>query len=114
MANFGLILFMFLVGMEMDPQILKKGIARYTIISTIGVVVPFVFSMPVAYLLYQGNGWAGDNASFGNFLLFVGVAMGISALPVLARILAERHMLQQPLGVVTMAATAIGLRQSRS
>eukprot|EP01114_Cavostelium_apophysatum_P020464 TRINITY_DN6862_c0_g2_i2.p1 TRINITY_DN6862_c0_g2~~TRINITY_DN6862_c0_g2_i2.p1 ORF type:complete len:757 (+),score=176.25 TRINITY_DN6862_c0_g2_i2:131-2401(+) len=107
-ANFGLILFMFLVGLEMDPQLLRTSVKRYSIISTIGVVVPFVASIPVAwYLFNDGTIWATDKATLGNFILFVGIAMGISALPVLARILAERHMLQHKLGVVTMASTAI-------
>src|SRR5690349_2571267 len=107
MANFGLIIFMFLVGLEIDYDMLRTTLKKYSIISTIGVVVPFLFSIPVAYYLFTPD-WAGPDASLANFILFTGIAMGTSALPVLARILAERQMLKHPLGVVTMSATAIG------
>jgi Kef-type K+ transport system membrane component KefB len=99
---------MFLVGLELEPDTLKKSLKKYSVISTIGVIVPFGLSLPVSYFLFQDPQWRGQSASLPNFMLFMGVAIGVSALPVLARILAERHMLHSSLGVVTMAATAIG------
>lgn len=99
---------MFLVGLELEPEALKKSLKKYSLISTIGVFVPFAASLPVSYLLFTDEQWKGPNASLLNFMLFMGIAIGVSALPVLARILAERHMLHSGLGVVTMAATAIG------
>lgn len=90
---------MFLIGLEIDYTIFKKTVRRFAIISSIGVVIPFLCSIPVAYLLFN-RGWEGEvedkhifltteqAAVFGNFLLFLGVALGITTLPVLARILA--------------------------
>lgn len=113
--------------MELDPDVLRAKFKTSVAISTIGVIVPFACSIPVSWLLFNTDDYALESGyplplpplfvcsfsvlkcnSYGNFLLFVGVAMGVSALPVLARILAERRMLQNQLGVVTMAATAIG------
>ena len=107
MANFGLILFMFLVGLEVEYEVLTSTFRKFAIISATGVFVPFLFSIPVSFIVFTSE-YAASQASLGNFIMFTGIAMGASALPVLARMLAERGLLKHRLGSVTMSATAIG------
>jgi Kef-type K+ transport system membrane component KefB len=74
MALTGLIFFMFLVGMELDPQFLKKNATTYATVATIGVILPIGLSLPFTYLIYKPE-WALDS-SFLNYALFLGVALG--------------------------------------
>lgn len=67
--------------------------------------MPFVCAVPLIFLLYTPD-LVDQNVSIGVFYLFLSVVMGISALPVLARILSEYHFLGSPIGVFTMSATA--------
>ncbi len=81
---------MFLVGLELDLGQLKGRIAQTAIISNTGVVVPMLCGLLVAIPVYT---LLGTDSEFLGFALFMGVAMSITAFPVLARILSERRML---------------------
>ncbi len=103
-ANLGLIFYMFLVGLEIDLSLLRGRIAQTAIISNTGVVIPMLAGLAIAIPTYR---LLGPGDSFAAFALFMGVAMSITAFPVLARILNERRMLTRPLGALALASAAI-------
>jgi Kef-type K+ transport system membrane component KefB len=102
-ANIGLILFLFLIGVEVDPKTMKKNGRNAALISVIGMILPFGLGVAVAVPLY--NRYVDhETTSFGHFLLFVGVAMAITAFPVLCRILTATKLLDNRVGVIVLAA----------
>ena len=103
-ANLGLVFYMFLVGLEIDLSRLRGRIAQAAAISNTSVALPLALGMLAAVPLFSLLGATED---FGAFALFMGVAMSITAFPVLARILAERRMLKRPVGAIALACAAI-------
>ncbi len=104
MANLGLIFYMFLVGLELDVSQLRGRVGQAAAISNASVAFPMVLGMAAAVPTYA---LVAPDQEFVAFALFMGVAMSITAFPVLARILVERRMLKRPVGALTMAAAAI-------
>jgi Kef-type K+ transport system membrane component KefB len=99
LANLGVALFMFLVGLEIDGERLR-GARRGAVGVALGsLLVPFGLGVALAVLLPGGHGVA--------FVLFLGVAMGATAFPVLARILVDRDLQRTRLGGLALAAAAI-------
>ncbi|KAI7829738.1 Sodium/hydrogen exchanger [Gamsiella multidivaricata] len=110
-ANLGLCLFLFLVGLELDPKLILKRAKHALGISVAGLLIPFVFSCGVALLLYkefEKGTDTGPAPPFGQFLLTCGVAMSLTAFPVLARILAEMQLMSTTVGFITVCAAAAG------
>ncbi|HWX45900.1 MAG TPA: cation:proton antiporter [Solirubrobacteraceae bacterium] len=103
-ANLGLIFFMFLIGMEVDQKQLKGKAAPAAAISNASIALPMLLGIAAALPLYK---LLGPNIKFAAFALFMGVAMSITAFPVLARILTERRMLKSPVGSLTIGCAAI-------
>jgi Kef-type K+ transport system membrane component KefB len=103
-ANLGLIFYMFLVGLELDVRQLKGRLGQAAAISNASVALPMVLGMAAAVPIYA---LVAPEQEFVAFALFMGVAMSITAFPVLARILVERRMLKRPVGALAMAAAAI-------
>lgn len=105
-SEFGLVLFMFLVGMEFDPRLMQGRGRSSAFISTAGIVFPFGLGCLLAGWIFPD--YAGQNATFTAFALFMGAAMSVTAFPVLARILAERRLVQSKVGAVSLASAAVG------
>jgi Kef-type K+ transport system membrane component KefB/nucleotide-binding universal stress UspA family protein len=103
-ANLGLIFYMFLVGLELDRDQLKGRAPHAAAISNASVAVPMMLGLAIALPFYK---LLGPNKKFVAFAIFMGVAMSITAFPVLARILAERRMLRRPLGSLAISCAAI-------
>jgi Kef-type K+ transport system membrane component KefB len=103
-ANLGLIFFMFLIGMEVDQKQLRGKAAPAAAISNASIALPMLLGIAAALPLYK---LLGPNIKFAAFALFMGVAMSITAFPVLARILTERRMLKGPVGSLTIGCAAI-------
>jgi Kef-type K+ transport system membrane component KefB len=103
-AQLGVILYMFLVGLELNPAILRAHARATVAISHAGIVVPFLCGAALALLLYPQ--YAGAGVPFTGFALFTGVATAITAFPVLARILTDNGMQRTPLGVLALGAAA--------
>lgn len=102
-ANLGLILFLFLIGLEVDIGVMKKNGRNSALISVAGMVLPFGLGAAVAVPVYH-RFVDESRVTFGYFLLFVGVAMAITAFPVLCRILTATKLLETRVGVVVLAA----------
>src|SRR4051794_7083692 len=103
-ANVGLVFYMFLVGLEIDSDQLKGRIGQAAAISNTSVALPMLLGIAVALPIYTV---VGPDKKFVAFALFMGVAMSITAFPVLARILVERRMLKRPVGALALACAAI-------
>jgi K+:H+ antiporter len=103
-ANLGLIFYLFLVGLEVDPAQLKGRAGQAAAISNASVALPMILGIAVALPIYE---LVGPDTKFVAFALFMGVAMSITAFPVLARILVERRMLKRPVGALAIACAAI-------
>jgi K+:H+ antiporter len=105
LSQIGLILFMFLIGLTIDLKELKHQGHAAVMISHISITVPFVLGSLLALYLYPKL--SDESVSFNSFSLFLGAAMATTAFPVLARILAERNMLQSRLGTMAIACAAV-------
>jgi Kef-type K+ transport system membrane component KefB len=104
-ADIGLAFYMFLVGLELDPRLLRGRVRQAAIVSNASVAVPMLCGVGLAVVLHDGYAPAG--VPLLPFALFLGVSMSITAFPVLARILVERRMLRRPIGALAMAAAAV-------
>ncbi|HTS70937.1 MAG TPA: cation:proton antiporter [Terriglobia bacterium] len=104
LGQLGLVIYMFLAGLEIDPDELRKQAGAAASSSIACVAAPFLLAYPLALYLFPRVTAPGTN--FLYFTLFLGVATSITAFPMLARIMAERGMLTSRLGVVSVAAAA--------
>ena len=104
-SQLGVILYMFLVGLELNGGLLR-GRAHATIATShASIITPFVLGSMLALLLYPRL--STSDVSFTSFALFIAVAMSITAFPVLARILADRRMTTTDLGAVALTCAAV-------
>jgi Kef-type K+ transport system membrane component KefB len=103
LSQVGLVLFMFLVGLEIQPGALRNSAKSVAVASLASIVAPFVLGGVLAWGLYPRMG---DGAPRLPFVLFLGAAMGVTAFPVLARILADRKLMQTRVGMVAMSCAA--------
>jgi Kef-type K+ transport system membrane component KefB len=104
-SQVGVVLYMFLVGLELDTDLLRQRTKSSIAISHASIVVPFLLGGVLALWLYPRYGT--QNVSFTVFALFIGVAMSVTAFPVLARILTDRGMQNSQLGVIALACAAV-------
>lgn len=105
-ANLGLVLFLFLVGLEVNMRILFRNWKVAVYVGALGMIIPFGLGSALAYGLYHTFRVADEarHIDFGVYLLFIGVAMAITAFPVLARILTELKLLQTDVGTIVLSA----------
>ncbi len=103
-AQLGVLLYMFIVGLELHAGLLKHRAHATVATSHASIVVPFVLGALLALYLYPRL--SSSDVPFTSFALFMGVAMSITAFPVLARILTDRRMTRTELGVIALSCAA--------
>ena len=104
LSQIGLILFMFVIGMELDLKALKNKANDAIVISHASIIFPFSLGIGLAYFIYHQFAPAG--VDFSSFALFLGIAMSITAFPVLARIVQERGIHKTKLGTIVITCAA--------
>jgi Kef-type K+ transport system membrane component KefB len=104
LSQIGLILFMFIVGLELDMGMLKGKTNTAVVISHASIVAPFTLGVGLAYYTYSSYAPAG--VQFLSYALFVGISMSITAFPVLARIIQERGLSKTNLGTIAITCAA--------
>jgi Kef-type K+ transport system membrane component KefB len=104
LSQIGLILFMFVIGMELDIKVLKNKARDAIVVSHASIIIPFALGATLAYFIY--NHLAPDNIKFISFALFLGIAMSITAFPVLARIVQEKGISKTKLGTLAITCAA--------
>src|SRR5215469_4686265 len=104
-SQVGVILYMFLVGLELDPALLRKRGHATVAISHASILAPFLLGGLLSLLLYPRL--SSSNVPFTGFSLFVGVSMSVTAFPVLARILTDLGMNKSPLGTTVLTCAAV-------
>jgi len=105
LAQVGVVLFMFVVGMELNVQHVRQRGSTAVMISHASIIVPFLLGSTLSLFLYRDL--APPGTSFSAFALFIGVAMSITAFPVLARILEDRGLSQTYLGSIALTCAAV-------
>lgn len=104
LSQVGLILFMFVIGIELDFSVLKNKINETLVISHAGILAPFFLGILASYWIYEE--YAAEYTTFLPFALFMGISMSITAFPVLARIIQEKNMTKSPVGILSIASAA--------
>jgi len=105
LSQIGLLLFMFMVGLELDTNKLRQLGRSALVISHTSIIVPFILGSLLAYYLYPRV--TDGKLPFTGFVLFMGAAMSVTAFPVLARILSERGLVGTRLGTLTITCAAV-------
>ncbi|RMZ59136.1 cation/H(+) antiporter [Chryseobacterium nematophagum] len=104
LSQIGLILFMYIVGMELDLSVLRKKAHDAVVISHASIIIPFALGIGLSYFIYQE--FAPDGIQFTSFALFIAISMSITAFPVLARIVQERNLQKTKLGTIVITCAA--------
>jgi Kef-type K+ transport system membrane component KefB len=105
LAEIGVLLFLFVVGLELDVRAVRSSAQAAVLVSHASIVVPYFLGATLALFLYPDLAPAG--ARFVPFALFLGIAMSITAFPVLARILEARELTKTTLGGLAIACAAV-------
>lgn len=104
-AQLGVILYMFLVGLELDLKVLRKSGHATLAISHASIVAPFLLGAALALFLYET--FATTTTAFSSFALFLGVSMSVTAFPVLARILTDKKLNKTRMGTIALTCAAV-------
>jgi Kef-type K+ transport system membrane component KefB len=105
LSQVGVVIYMFLVGLALNPKSLRKHGHTAVLTSHVSIIAPFVLGACLALYLYPRL--SDDSVGFTGFALFMGAAMSITAFPVLARILSDRNMMSTRLGSLAIACAAV-------
>lgn len=104
-SSIGLLFFLFLVGLELDINSIRRSGRKAIGIAAAGILLPFLSGVGIVFLLRK-TVFGVQGVGFFQFFIFIGVALSITAFPVLARILAELKLLTTNVGETAMAAAA--------
>lgn len=106
LSQIGLLLFMFMIGLEMDARLLRGNKRVALLTSHASIALPFLFGVSLAFFFFEYAPPA-SGIAFTGYALFIGTAMSVTAFPVLARILHERNLTTTRLGAIALACAAI-------
>ncbi|MBD2390008.1 MULTISPECIES: cation:proton antiporter [Aphanizomenon] len=105
LSQIGLIFFMFLIGLELNPKYLSGNLKTAILISNLSIIVPFASAFGLSFVLYPLV--SNNHVNFAPFALFLGAAMSITAFPVLARIITENNLQGTRLGTLALTCAAV-------
>ncbi|GAA6052448.1 hypothetical protein JCM3770_001118 [Rhodotorula araucariae] len=105
MASTGLVLFLFVIGTDVDFSLLRRNLKPTLAVSAAGLVIPFGLGCAVSVGLY--NQFSPSSVVFTTFMCFIGTSSSITAFPVLSRILGDLHLFQDPVGLVVLASGVV-------
>jgi Kef-type K+ transport system membrane component KefB len=105
LSQIGLIFFMFLIGLELDPKYLSGNLKTAVVTSGVSILVPFSLAGILSLVIYPIV--SNSSVSFTAFALFLGAAMSITAFPVLARIITENNLQNTRLGTLALTCAAV-------
>ena len=103
-AQIGVIIYMFLIGLELNPELLRNRVKATLVISASSILLPFLLGVGLARFIYEEL--SPPNVPFTPFALFLGLSMSITAFPVLARILNDIGLARTPLGTIALTCAA--------
>lgn len=106
LGDIGLILYMFSLGTRLDTELMLGQSRKALIASLSGILLPLLLGSTLAFFLYPGL--AGQKATIVSFILLIGTSMAVTAFPVLARFLAEKQMIETPIGTMALTCAAVG------
>lgn len=106
-SQVGLVLYMFLVGLEFDTKLIRNRLRSAAGVSLSGILAPFVLGCILGYFLVRSSGFFSAEVVTWEAMFFVGASMAITAFPMLARIIYERGLSGTSLGTLALAAGAI-------
>jgi Kef-type K+ transport system membrane component KefB len=115
LATLALVFFMFLIGLEVEQRFFRGRGRQIVVLALALTVIPFLIGFGVAAVLDEPNVWRaltardGSNVSFVTHALFIGAGLAVTAFPVMARLLQDRHLLSSEVGAVSIGAAAISL-----
>lgn len=101
-ANIGLCLFLFIIGLEIDASIIRRNARLSVVVSLAGILLPFGVGAAISKPLYEH--FSDSSVHYPYFMLFVGVSYSITAFPVLCRILTELQLLDTTVGLIVLSA----------
>jgi Kef-type K+ transport system membrane component KefB len=107
LSQIGVVFFLFLIGLELDPKLIRNRGHAAVVISHVSIVAPFLLGAALAIFLYSEVFTATPQMHFTSVALFMGAAMSITAFPVLARILTERNLHKTKVGAITITCAAV-------
>lgn len=105
LSQVGVVFFLFLVGLELDPKLLRSRGRSAIVISQVSIVVPFLLGTALTLHLYPRL--FSGKMGFLSTALFMGAAMSVTAFPVLARILTERNLTKTKVGAIAITCAAV-------
>ena len=107
LSQVGVIFFLFLIGLELDPKLIRDRGHAAVVISHVSIIAPFLLGGMLAFYLYPEVFTSTPEMRFTSVALFMGAAMSITAFPVLARILTERNLHKTKVGAITITCAAV-------
>jgi Kef-type K+ transport system membrane component KefB len=105
LAQLGVILFVFLTGLELNTKLLRGRGHLAVVVSHVSIAVPFLLGIVLAVVAYSR--FAPKGVGHLAFALFLGVSMSVTALPVLVRILQGLGMFDSGIGVVVLTCALV-------
>ena len=106
-AQIGLVLYMFLIGVEFDVEMIRKRLKSAASISAAGIIAPFLLGGTLAYFIAGDPQLFAEKTSSLEAILFMGAAMSITAFPMLARIIFEQGLSKTSIGTLALAAGSL-------